>query len=242
MNFKNKKKWEIAIAKKLLSSREEKSQKIQFEDEKFIMSHIIKYLHFYARFVFTKYTKNEFNIDQKSIKSKKSTNNSKILKIYVDIIKKIAFNKMWLKLNRVYRKIANIFCFLQILNKKKFLKIDWTKSKTLNHAIKHQDYHFTNIFESRIDQKHIFFIIDMMNKKQRDATTLKIMQRHINWKIQAHTTYKTKCKQYVFDRKRWKFQLLQKIQDNFEMKWFIDISIDEIIKLTNFRHDKKFKN
>ena len=132
-------------------------------------------------------TQNEFNIDLESQRSKKSKTNPKILKLYCDITKNIALNKMWIKPNRIYRKIVDT--------------LNWTKSKIANFDVKKQNYHFTNFFDFKIDQQFIWFITNFMKKSQKDRAVMKTIKRHVHWKAQTHTMYKKKNQAVRVDAK-----------------------------------------
>lgn len=161
-----------------MSSKENKLLKIQHENEKLFVDCIIKYLYLYARFIIKEKIQHEFNMNQKSIKSKKSEINSKILKIYVDIIENNALNKIWIKLNRIYREMIESICFLQIFDKKKGLKIDWIDKNAMKFEIERQNYHFIDNFESKITQNQIWFTTNMTKKSERNATTFDAIRRH----------------------------------------------------------------
>ena len=144
---------------------------------------------FVCSFLNKKKIKHDFNVKQKFIRFKKSSINFKILKIYCEIIKNTTLNKMWNKPNKMYKKIVETSCFLQIMNKIKFKKIDWIDFVNFNIEIKKFDYHYTNNFESRIEKTHVWFVIDMKNKKQKNIVIINVAHRHINWKIQKHINY-----------------------------------------------------
>lgn len=57
---KARKKLKIKTTYELKSSRENKTTKLKFEDEILMMKKIIKYLHFYSRFIILKNVKNDF--------------------------------------------------------------------------------------------------------------------------------------------------------------------------------------
>lgn len=114
-----------------------------------------------------------------------------ILKLYVGIAKDSTLNKVWMKPNKTYRQIAGTPCFLQVLNKKKSMEVDWTDPTIVEANEARYDYHYTDCLGSRIGEAHILFITDMMDKKQRDAAALEAAKRHIRSKIQQKLPGKT---------------------------------------------------
>lgn len=158
----------------------------------------------------------------------------------MNIIKDIVLNKIWIKLNRVYRKIIDSFCFLQVLNKKKSLNLDWANEKAMKFEMKKLNYHFTNNFESKIDQNQIWFIANMMNKFQKNVVVLNVVHRHNRWRFQVHIVYKKEVKQYILTRRRWKYHLIQKTQNMNEIEWSTNTSMNEIFVMTNSRHEERF--
>ena len=226
----------------LLSFKESKSIKIKHEEKELWIDHIIKYFHSYVRFWISKKVEHEFNVKQKPVRFKKFNINSKILKIYCEIIRNITLNKIWNKLNKIYKKVIETSCFFQIMNKIKFKKIDWVDFVNFNIEVERLDYHYTNNFESRIEETHVWFIIDMKNKKQKNAIIMNVVRRHINWKIQKHINYKKTCKKYILNKKRWEYQLIKKMNDIHNIDWSIERFMSEVLVLTNSRHDKKLKD
>lgn len=133
-------------------------------------------------------------------------------------------------------------CFLQIMNKTKSKKMNWANSINFDIETERLNYHFTNIYESRIAKTHIWFIIDFMKKKQQNAAIMNATCRHVRWKIQKHIDYKKKCKKYVLSKKRWEYQLMKKASTMFEINWSTDRLIDKVIVMIDSRHNQKLKN
>jgi hypothetical protein len=75
------------------TSRDDNFRTVEFENEKLIIDQIIKYLHSIVRFSIAETTE-RFEMKESSTKLIKSTSNSIITRIFVEIVKNSASNKM----------------------------------------------------------------------------------------------------------------------------------------------------
>ena len=229
-NRANQKKIIMHVVKFWKVSKENKIDSIEFQEEMLSIKHIIKYLNSLIRFIITENVKLEFVVKSLSTKFKKSDINTKIVKIYVEIVKNIVFNKIWRK-TKFYKKIAKFNVYLQLLNKKFNRKVDWTIHDEIYDDT--SKFHYIDQYESRIDEENIWFCQKMLKKKHRTKTAKNAARRHVTWKVQAHTTYKDDCWRYVKQRMLWKFNLVQETLKTSEITWSKNLEWSEILVLTN---------
>ena len=98
-------------------------------------------------------------------------------------------------------------------------------------------YYFTDSLGFRISEFYVLFVADMAEKSQRDNAAYEAVKRHTRWKVQAHMQYRENCKQYVLVRRRWKYQLIQNVQNMNEITWSTTMAMKKVMRIANFRQD-----
>jgi hypothetical protein len=88
--------------KKLQSSRDDKETNIEMNDKPYHVSSIIKYLHSCARFL-VENSVSTIQMSNLSIKSMKSITNRDLTRIFCDVVKNTAENKIWKREHRYGR-------------------------------------------------------------------------------------------------------------------------------------------
>lgn len=178
-------------------------------------------MHLISQFTIIK-ENNEFfivlNIESLSIKSKKSTSNLNIVKIFCDIKKDNAKSKKKKKI----QSMVNHSCYLRIVNKESrmnYIKFEISKMFTSHNQI-------INSWRMIIDENTIWFVNNFITSNQRNVRALKIVRKHKKWKIKAHLQYKQNCANYYAQRVTWEYDiLLQIIKENYEIFFLIFVFI-----------------
>jgi hypothetical protein len=223
------------------ASREENASIVEFDEEQMLQEKIIRYLHSWARFIIADVAE-EFIVSESSMKSIKSTINLSLIKIFAELIKDVAINKLWREINRTYKVVARKLCYLLVLNRRRSREIDFASLKEIE--VNQLNFHFTDAYESRISIDFIWFTHELLKAEARQTRAWDAAIDHTIWKIQAHTQYQTDCETYVRARIDWEWRLVQDAYEKNEVKWSdnhflkdIMITIDFYLLnlLTNFR-------
>jgi hypothetical protein len=145
------------------SQQEEEGKEIIINDTNYHVECTIKYLHSCARFILKNPSTNLL-ISKSPQKPTKPAANKKLTRIFCEIIKDSAFNKIWKKNH--HKIVIENFAFLLLLNKKSLTDHDLTQKSS---SVTQRDvfYHYTDVFESRITQEKIWFIEDLNTSEKR---------------------------------------------------------------------------
>lgn len=96
-------------------------------------------------------------------------------------------------------------------------------------------YHYTDHIGSRIAEKFVLFISEMQNKKIKDEMTIQALRRHVIWKRQAHFIYRELCRDYIIQRRRWKWQMIKKALKRDDILWPLFMNKKNIAATANSR-------
>jgi hypothetical protein len=198
---KIRKQFEKEVLNKLKSSQEEKDKNIIINEKNYHVECTIKYLHSCARFILNNLTANLI-ISESSQKLTKVVTNKKLIKIFCEIIKNFASNKIWKKDH--HKIVAENSAFVLLLNKKSVNDLTQENSSITRDIF----YHYTNVFESRITQNKIWFTENLSTSKKRFQRVQETAKIHHAWKIQSRKNYQNECRIYLEKRIEWKYNLV----------------------------------
>jgi hypothetical protein len=147
--------------KKIQSSVEEDDVIMNYREQNYHTEYTIKYLHSISRFIIRDAI-SSFYAQKSSVKSLKSIFNSTLIRTYVEIVRDHKKNKKWKSEVKV---IAEKSCYQLVLDKK---AIEDVLNSDFNSKLNNSSYHFIDAYESRIAERHIWFIQNMI--MSRDVT------------------------------------------------------------------------
>jgi hypothetical protein len=157
----------------------------------------------------------------------KSIFNSTLIRTYVRIVRDNKKNKKWKSEMRV---IARKSCYQLILDKK---AIEDILNLDFNSKLNNSSYHFIDSYESRIAERHIWFIQSMIISNDRKRTAALCARNHYEWKKNATHIYAAQCKKYVENRFQWEWKLIKVVINSSELKWSSVTFANRILRLTN---------
>ncbi len=221
-----RKQLEKKVLNKLKSSQEEEDKKIIINEKNYHVECTIKYLHSCARFILNNLTTNLI-ISKFSQKLTKFVTNKKLIRIFCEIIKNFASNKIWKKDH--HKIVTRNFAFVLLLNKKSVNDLTQENSSITRDTF----YHYTNAFESRITQDKIWFTENLDTSKKRFQRVQETAKIHHAWKIQSRKNYQNVCRMYLEKRIEWKYDLVRQTLDISKLKWFIAYDKKKILRITH---------
>jgi hypothetical protein len=224
-----RKQFEKEVLNKLRSSQKEEDKEIIINEKNYHVKCTIKYLHSCARFVLKNSSTNLF-ISKSSQKFTKSVTNKNLTRIFCEIIKNFAFNKIWKKNH--HKIVIENFVFLLLLNKKLLSNHDLTKE--ISFVIQRNVfYHYTNVFESRITQDKIWFTKNLSTSKKRFQRVQKAAKIHHAWKIQFRKIYQNECRIYLEKRIEWEYNLVSQTLNIAKLKWSVTYDKKKILRIAH---------
>ncbi len=126
--------------------------------------------------------------------------------------------------------IAEKSCYQLILDKK---SIENILNLDFNSELNNSSYHFIDSYESRIAERHIWFIQNMNISNNKKQTTTLCARNHYEWKRNATHIYAAQCKKYVENRIQWKWELVKVVINSSGLKWSSVTFSDKVLRLTN---------
>jgi hypothetical protein len=212
--------------KKIQSSVEEDDVIVNFRERNYHTEYTIKYLHLVSRFIIKNAISSLF-ASKSSIKSLKSIFNSILIRTYVEIVRNNKKNKKWKSEIRI---IAEKSCYLLILDKK---SIEDILNLDFNSELNNSSYHFIDSYESRIAERHIWFIQSMNISNERKQTAALFARNHYEWKKNVTYIYAAQCKKYVENRIQWEWKLIKVVINSSKLKWSSVTFSNKILHLIN---------
>jgi hypothetical protein len=221
--------------KKIQSSVREDDVIVNYREQNYHTEYTIKYLHSISRFII-KDAISSFYAQKSFIKSLKSIFNSTLIRTYVKIVRDHKKNKKW---RSEVRMIAEKSCYQLVLDKK---AIEDVLNSDFNSKLNNSSYHFIDSYESRIAERHIWFIQSMIISNDRKQTAALCARNHYEWKKNAIQIYAEQCKKYVENRIKWEWDLINVIIDTSELKWSSRAFFERILRLINSKRIHLFEN
>jgi hypothetical protein len=221
--------------KKIQSSVRKDDVIVNYREQNYHTEYTIKYLHSVSRFII-KDAISSFYAQKSFIKSLKSIFNSTLIRTYVRIVRDHKKNKKWKSEVRV---IAEKSCYQLVFDKK---AIEDVLNSDFNSKLNNSSYHFIDSYESRIAERHIWFIQNMIISNDKKQTAALCARNHYEWKKNAIQIYAEQCKKYVENRIRWEWDLINVIIDTSELKWSSRASFERILRLINSKRIHLFEN
>lgn len=140
------------------------------------------------------------------------------IQTYIKIFKDITSNRIY---NRKKWKIMTDFlCFFKISNKKHRT----TQSKP-------PQYLLINAFDRVIKKKYIWFKKNMIEKSQRDATTLKAANKHCELKKNNWNVWIRDCDNYWMKKMSWKYHTVVRTYETEKITFFTKIFLEDLLDL-----------
>jgi hypothetical protein len=221
--------------KKIQSSVKKDDVIINYREQNYHTEYTIKYLHSISRFII-KDAIASFYAQKSFIKSLKSIFNSTLIRTYVRIVKNNKKNKKW---KSEVKMIAKKSCYQLILDKK---AIEDVLNFDFNSKLNNSSYHFIDSYESRIAERHIWFIQSMIISNDRKQTAALCARNHYEWKKNATQIYAAQCKKYVENRIKWEWDLINVIIDTSKLKWSSRAFVERILRLINSKRIHLLEN
>ncbi len=221
--------------KKIQSSVREDDVIVNYREQNYHTEYTIKYLHWVSRFIIRDAISSLY-AQKSSVKSLKSAFNSNLIRTYVKIVRNHKKNKKWKSEVRV---IAEKSCYQLVLDKK---AIEDVLNSDFNSKLNNSSYHFIDSYESRIAERHIWFIQNMIISNDRKQTAALCARNHYEWKKNATQIYAAQCKKYVENRIKWEWNLIKVIIDTSELKWSSRAFLERILRLINSERIHLFEN
>lgn len=162
--FKKRIKNKIEKKKNLKTSVKGKSIRLHHNEEKLRVNHFIKLMSSEIKFVIENWAA-FMNLNLSSKISIEIFTVSETIQVYIKVVKNVTLNRMYNR--KKWKVLANLLCYLRIHDKKH----DHSKSSLFQ-------YFLINNLEMSVKEKHIWFKINMQNKKQRNKAILKISRQH----------------------------------------------------------------
>ncbi len=164
------------------------------------------------------------------IKPGKPATNRELIQTFCGIVKDTVENKVWKE--EIYKIIAEKSAYLLLLNKRTRDEFDFITANR-NAILLNFSYHYTDSFDSIINENFIWFIQELITSDLRLQKTQECVKKHYLWKIQKHLFYQSKCTQYIRDRVEWEYNLVRK---TLEMKisritWSTNYSKEKVLRL-----------
>ncbi len=229
----SKKQFEKEIFNKLRSSHEEEDKEIIINEKNYHVECTIKYLHSFARFIVKNLSTNLL-ILKSSRKFTKFAVNKKLTRIFCEITKDFASNKIWRKNH--HKIVIENFAFLLLLNKKSLKNLTQKISSITQRDV---FYHYTNVFQSRITQEKIWFTKELNISEKRFQRAQHVTRTHWTWKVQAQTEYETACRKYLNERINWEYDLMKCAYEIFELTWLTTYDKEKMLRASySFRINK----
>jgi hypothetical protein len=216
------------VARKLQLSLDEKEKILIESDIQYVLKYFIQYLNHSARFLVLNNVMIYSNIIESFIKFIKFTINTKLIKIFCELIKNSICNKKWTK-RKKFRVVTSKSIYLLLLNKKSKRNIDYAAMNISEINFTLFSYHYIISQDSRIFEKHIWFVDQMKNSKNRMRIAIIMTQSHLYWKFKTHRWYKDQCFRYVKKRIIWETLLIKKTLKLFDIIWSTFISASDIL-------------
>jgi hypothetical protein len=166
---------------------------MNYREQNYHTKYTIKYLHSVSRFII-KDAISSFYAQKSSIKSLKSIFNFTLIQTYVKIVRDHKKNKKWRSEVKI---IAEKSCY-QLMLDKKF--VEDILNSDFNSELNNSSFHFIDFYESRIAERHIWFIHEMSISNDRKQTTAICARNHYEWKKNVIQIYAAQCKKYVENR------------------------------------------
>jgi hypothetical protein len=166
------------VARKLQLSLDEKEKILIESDIQYVLKYFIQYLNHSARFLVLNNVMIYSNIIESFIKFIKSTINTKLIKIFCELVKNSTCNKRWTK-RKKFRVVTNKSIYLLLLNKKFKMNIDYVfmNISEINSTL--SSYHYIISQDSRISEEHIWFIDQMKNSENKMRIAIIMTQSHL---------------------------------------------------------------
>ena len=93
------------------------------------------------------------------------------------------------------------------------LMVDWT-AEDPDAAVKGQNSHICNAYESRIKKENVMFLPGFSSKQEKYDRGNKTAADHRKWKIEAHRHYRKRCMVYINERLQWEWTLVEHLWQN----------------------------
>jgi hypothetical protein len=111
-----------------------------------------------------------------------------------------------------------------------------------NSELNNSSFHFIDFYESRIAERHIWFIHEISISNNKKQTAAICARNHYEWKKNAIQIYATQCKKYVENRIKWEWDLINVIINTSELKWSSREFVERILRLINSKRIHLFEN
>jgi hypothetical protein len=208
---------------------------MNYREQNYHTEYTIKYLYSVSRFII-KDAISSFYAQKSSIKSLKSIFNSALIRTYVRIVRNHKKNTKWKSEVRV---IAEKFCYQLVLDKK---SIEDILHSDFISKLNNSSFHFIDFYESRIAERHIWFIHEMSISIDKKQATAICARNYYEWKKNAIQIYAAQCKKYVENRIQWEEELINVIINTSKLKWSSRAFVERILRLINSKRIHLLEN
>ena len=217
------------IEKKFASSKKKQLINISMKNDIIQIEQIIKLLHFYAKFMIAN-DADVIDFTSFSMSFSVFAIDKKIVKIFVKLIKNSKLNRIFKKSEK-YKMFAKKICYLRIHDKKKRLI-----------SAKISKYEFIDAFEVNMKKKNIWFSYEFANKLSRNQTILRMTNDHKKKKIKIWKNYLINAHIFWCDKMMWKWILMQQTRKVYEVIFFTDMSMNQLMTFMNSNQMKYSDN